>query len=231
MNGENDILLNTKQVQDFLVSEGFKVSFGKVDADIKRGALKPRRGGGFTHRAVRAYAKANIARRVVDPSPVADAPRGAPAEGGAAERRTSADAELKEIGAMRARFNFARDMGRYTETVTVEAELAARARAFRLGLEKFGSDAATQTAAIFGADGKHAAELARRLGLPDGTDGDAVRIIVDFALSRAPAFTRRWQRQVEGFLDAYATETWWTDEMRDAWDKYQQNKDMEVPSV
>ncbi|MEG6505878.1 hypothetical protein [Nitratidesulfovibrio sp. 1201_IL3209] len=231
MSDDADILHSTNQVKDFLVAQGFRVSYGKVRDDIARGALKPRRGGGYTRAAALAYAKANIARRTVDPAPVADAPRGAPVEGGAAERRTSADAELKEIGAMRARFNFAREMGRYTETVTVEAELAARARAFRLGLEKFGSDAATQTAAIFGADGKHAAELARRLGLPDGTDGDAVRIIVDFALSRAPAFTRRWQRQVEGFLDAYATETWWTDEMRDAWDKYQQNKDMEVPSV
>jgi len=227
---EADILQSTNQVKEFLVAQGFRVSYGKVRDDIARGALKPRRGGGYTHAAALAYAKANIARRDVDPSPVSDAPRGVAAEG-AAERRTSADAELKEIGAMRARFNFAREMGRYTETVTVEAELAARARAFRLGLEKFGSDAATQTASIFGADGKHAAELARRLGLPDTPDGDAVRIIVDFALSRAPVFTRRWQRHIEGFLDAYATDAWWTDEMRNAYEKFMEHSEVEVSDV
>lgn len=232
MSEETGILYNTKQVRDFLVAEGFKVSHGKVGADIERGALKPRRGGGFTRAAALAYAKANISRRKVDPSPVADAPRGAPAEGGAAERRTSADAELKEIGAMRARFNFAREMGRYTETATVEDELSARAKAFRLGLEKFGIDAAESVAAIFGADGKVAAELARRLGLEgEEESARAVAVIVDFALSRCPVFTGKWMAQVERLLDPYSTGAWWTEEMRAAWEQYEQHAGEEVSSV
>lgn len=228
---EDAILENARQVHLFLKEQGFRVSDNKVRADIERGALKPRQGGGFTRKAALAYAKVNISRRTVDPSPVADAPRGAPMEGGAAERRTSADAELKEIGAMRARFNFARDMGRYTETVTVEAELAARARAFRLGLEKFGQDEAVNIAQMFGADGKTAAELARRLGLSDDPAGDAVRIIVDFAMDRAPMFSRLWMRSVDRFLDPFSTDAWWTDEMRQAFDAYMQHADAEVPSV
>jgi len=229
----SDVLANIRQVHVYLQEQGYKVSYGKIKADVDRGALKPRRGGGFVPGTVLAYAKSNVARRDIDASPDADRPHGASADGyGAAERRTSADAELKEIGAMRARMAFAREMGRYTETATINDELAARAKAFRLGLEKFGIDAAEQVASTFGADGKVAAELVRRLGIEgDEAQDKAVAVIVDFALSRCPIFTRRWQAQIERLLDPYSTEAWWTDEMREAWARYEDHADVEVPHV
>ncbi len=229
-----NILHNVQQVSLFLKSQGFKVSYGKIRDDIKRGALKPRRGGGFTEGTALAYATNYISRREVDTSKEADAPlgpRGQASETGSAERRTSADADLKEIAAMRARQAFAKEMGRYTETEVVEDELAARAKAFRLGLEKFGIDAAEKVASVFGGEGKAAAELAKRLGLEGEAQEAATAMIVDFALSRCSNFTRLWLVEVEALLDPYASDNWWTEEMRAAWERYEIHADVDVPAV
>lgn len=226
---DKTVLENVRQVHLFLARQGFKVSYNKVKADVDKGALKPRRGGGYEERTVLAYARAHISRRDIDLSPTMDIP--ATPDAGAAERRTSADAELKEIGAMRARAKLAQEMGRFTETATIEEELAARAKAFRLGLEKFGHDSAERIAAIFGADGKVAAELVRRLGISEELAVQAIAIVVDHSLSRCSIFTQQWQAEIEKFLDPYATGEWWTDEMRKAWELYEENLHMEVPCV
>ncbi|WMW64414.1 hypothetical protein [Nitratidesulfovibrio liaohensis] len=231
MTDDSDILRTKNQVKDFLVAEGYQVSYGKIRDDVKRGALLPRAGQGFTKRDVLAYATLHIKARVIDDSPKADAPRAAPVESGAANRRVSADADLKEIAATRSRFALARELGRYVEAETVEAELSARAKAFRIGLEKFGHDMAEPIAAVFGADAKAAAELARRLGLDEEATAAAVPVIIDFVLSRCDRFRRKWAGRVDGLLDAYSTGAWWDDDMREAWDKYQAHAHEEVPRV
>lgn len=226
------VLTNIRQVVLFLQGRGWHVSYGKVKADVERGALRPRRGGGFTESTALAYAQNHITRRELDATPAADAPLVAESQsGGAAERRTSADAELKEVAAMRARLAFAREMGRYTETVIIDDELAARAKAFRLGLEKFGIDAAESVAALFGGTGETAHELAQRLGLEGEALEQAVPVIVDFAYSQCIAFSQMWQEKIEMFLDPYSNNTWWTEAMRIAWEQCDEHSHLDVPAV
>lgn len=216
------IFENPYQVHQYLKGEGWKGSYNKVKSDIERGLLRPRRGGGFTRRTVDAYATTHLVRRV-DDDPAKDAAFGAaPADGdasGAAARRTLAHAQKLEIQQKREALKLKQDMGMLVETATIEGELAARARGFRLGLESFGHDAAERVAAVFGGEEESARALCDCLGL----SRDMIPVVVDFAHSRAPRFRKLWAAQVEDFLDAYATGAWWTDEMGEAWERLSVN--------
>jgi len=223
-----DVLKNINQIRAFLQDEGYRVSYGKLKADIERGALRPRRGGGFAVGTVNAYAAAHIARREVDESAAADAPlRPAAADGVAvsiAEARVLEDTRMKRIAADRREFEFARERGQYVRTDVLDAELAARAKAFKLGLEKFGTDMAGRVAEAFGGEAKSAQALCDLLELPH----DRVPLIVEWAHGNTGSFTRLWLRSVERLLDSYATGTFWTEGMRDAWERWEQNNDAEA---
>ena len=142
-------------------------------------------------------------------------------EGGAADRKLNSQAELLEIQAKQAKLKYERERGMLTETATVEAELGERAKAFRLGLERFGLEQAEAVAGIFGGHLREAKELARRIGLEGEAQDRAAAVIVDFALSRASAFPRFWAERIDAFLDPYSTGAWWTEDMENAWKKYQ----------
>jgi len=98
------------------------------------------------------------------------------------------------------------------------AELGTRARAFKLGLQKLAHDHSEDFAAMFGADPEVAAELCALLGL----DEHQAQTIVDFALERSGLVTRFWLDRIDSLLDTYATGAWWTDEMREAWERLQE---------
>lgn len=224
---------NVRQAHLYLTGEcGFQVAYNTLKKAMDSGEVAKRRGGGWTKAALDKWALPRLAKRL-NASPEADAPPPAPESGmpASSERKVERQADLLDVKVARERMEFAREMGRLTETATVEAELAARARAFRLGLERFGSEQAEAVAALFGGNGKNAAELARRLGLDEEEARAAVPLIVDFCASRAPAFGRFWKTRVEDFLDAYATGHWWTDDMRAAWKKYEEHQNTEVPGV
>lgn len=214
------VLKNINQIKNYLIEKGHQVSYGKIKADLDKGAIPKRRGGGFTTQSVDQYAAGFLAKRV-DESSEADRPLG-DTNGGAAESRTLADAELKQVQAARAKFNFEKEMGRHVETATMETELGERAKAFRLGLEKWGLDNGENVAAIFGGEDKSASELLTSLELPDTPEN--IRQVVDFALSRLDRWGRLWRKHMEDFLDAYATGAWWTDEMQEVWERYEENK-------
>lgn len=76
-------------------------------------------------------------------------------------------------------------------------------------------------AGIFGGHLREAKELARRIGLEGEAQDRAAAVIVDFALSRASAFPRFWAERIDAFLDPYSTGAWWTEDMENAWKKYQ----------
>ena len=108
---------------------------------------------------------------------------------------------------------------------TWEAELGERARVFRVGLEKFGTDMGVLIASDFGGNAETARELVSRLGIEDARAREAETLIMDFILSRVPQFTRRWMDRVDRFLDPYSTDQWWTEDMRAAFALYCQHKD------
>lgn len=214
----SEILKNPYQVHQYLRGEGWQCSYNKVKADIERSLLRPRRGGGFSAGTVDAYATAHLVRQV-DVAPGQDRPVGggqAEADAsGVASRRTMAHAQKLEIQQKREALKLQQELGQLVETATVEGELAARAKAFRLGLEAFGHDASERVAAVFGGEDEGARELCEALGLGE----DMVPVVVDFIHSRTPRFRRLWGGLVEDFLDPYATGAWWTDAMRDAWER------------
>ncbi|VFQ44403.1 hypothetical protein [Desulfoluna butyratoxydans] len=221
----SEVLKNINQVHRYLTEQGCRVSYGKVKTDlIDKRAVPRRRGGGWSVQSVTQYAAAFL-EKTIDEAPEADRPTEEP-QGGAATAKAQADADLKNIQAARARFNLEKELGRHVETATVETELGERAKAFKLGLEKWGLDNGEMVASLFGGEETSARDLLAALGTPDTPE--AIQAIIDFSLSRQPRWVRLWRKSIEDFLDAYATGTWWTEEMQAAWELFDESRDKEV---
>ena len=137
------------------------------------------------------------------------------------EAKAAEQTALLAVQRKKSEMEYARLRGRLTETATVQDELAARAQAFRRGLERFGMEEAEAVAADFGASFRGAADLAARLGFEGEAAARAAVTIQNFVLSRAQIFSARWADRIEAFLDPYATGAWWTPAMREAWDRYE----------
>ena len=217
----SEILGNLNQVWNYLKEQGYSCSYKRLQAAESRNELTKRRGGGWTQAAALKFAQAYLSRRIVEGESMDRPILPEESEGGAADRKLNSQAELLEIQAKQAKLKYERERGMLTETATVEAELGERAKAFRLGLERFGLGQAEAVAGIFGGHLREAKELARRIGLEGEAQDRAAAVIVDFALSRASAFPRFWAERIDAFLDPYSTGAWWTEDMENAWKKYQ----------
>lgn len=227
------ILENLNMVAKYLNENGYRCSYNKLKRAYERRELVERRGGGWTRRIVDQYARAFLDKKV-DADPVLDPPviGGDDGSSSAATRKIERQADVMEIQALRARLDFNERLGRLTKTSVVEAELGARARAFRLGLERFGREQTEQVAELFGGSRRQAEELAKRLGIEEGEAREAaVAVIIDFCMQRSGAFPRFFTGHVDEFLDTYATGNWWTEEMREAWELYQDHAHEDAPEV
>lgn len=220
------IFTNIKQIQNHL-SDRYKVTYYRIKKGCERRELVERRGGGWTIRTVEQWARAFLTP-IVDTSAEADAPS-LPADeqdatlSGVAEEKLRHQSRLLDLQAQKQEMELRKAQGLYTKTEVIEGELAARARAFRLGLERFGHERAQDVAAVFGATPKLARQLAERLGFAADDDRErAQALIQDFLLSRSAQFGIFFAGAVEDLLDAYATGRWWTDEMREAWQKLEE---------
>ncbi|UIJ39216.1 hypothetical protein LWC08_06490 [Desulfobaculum bizertense] len=213
------VFRNAHQIHLYLREQGWTGSYNKIRADMNRGLLRPRRGRGFTSSIVESYAR-QFLTRAVDMDPAQDAPVSGTAEeqgvSGVTERRALAHARKLEVQQQREQMKLQKELGELVETSVIEEELAVRAKAFRLGLESFGLDASEQVAAVFGGEEESARRLLDALNLGE----DMIPVVIDFALSCTGRFRQLWERQTESLLDPYATGTWWTDAMREAWEKH-----------
>lgn len=224
---EGEILQNINQIVLFLKTEGYLVAYNTVAKHIRQGTLLPRRGGGYSERTALSWARQYVQRRTIDEDPDAGTPEPA-ADASIAERDAIVKLELKEQALRTARFEEQRKRGRYIDITILDAELGERARAFRIALEKFGQDVGILVAADFGGEKEAAKELTSRLGLSGEKATEAADIIMDFALSRVPLFTRRWMDRVDIFLDPYSGDQWWTEDMRAAWKSWEQHGEGET---
>lgn len=222
---EERIFKNATQIRNYVNGLGYKTNHYRVTKAIDENELVRRKGGGWSQRVVDSWARCMFEPQV-DESPALDAPVIPDAGGSIAEQKGLATTQKILLDIKAKEFEFEKERGRYTLTETVTAELGARARAFRLGLERFGHEQAEAVAGDFGGSAKGARELARRLGFEDEEADRAQMLIQDFALSRTPLFVARWMDRVELFLDAYATDQWWTSEMREAWEKFEEGRDV-----
>ena len=221
------IFTNLKQIQDHL-SERYRVTYYRIQKACERRGLVERRGGGWTVRTVEQWARAFLVP-LVDTSPDADAPslsaeeQGTGPLGSVAEEKLRQQSRLLEIQARKQEMELQKAQGLYTKTEIIEDELAARARAFRLGLERFGHESGQDVAAVYGATPKLARKLAERLGFSTEDDLQRAQVLIqDFLISRAPQYAIFFAEAVERLLDSYATGRWWTDEMREAWIKLEE---------
>lgn len=216
------IFENVNQVVTFLADElGLSVAYNTVNAHANTSPRKltHRRGhrGTFTLAAVLDYVwkfHADKLDRGVREQWFADKRVRVETASSSADDRASADARLKAVQAERAELKLQAERGLVTPTADVERELGARARAFRIGLESFGQDNAARISELFGADAAVARELCAVLGVEE----DRAQVVMDFMLDRAESFGRWWMPRVEQFLDAYATGTWFTEQMRERWE-------------
>jgi len=223
-----DYFINAKQVTDHLHGLGYTVAYNTIAKFLKQNSIPKRRGGGWTAQSVEQFALSMWSDKLkVDPSAAASAPV-VPDNSSAAEERTQADARLKAVQAEAAQFRFDKERGKYVLTSTMDAELGARAKAFRIGLQKFGVDVSDKVAAMFGGGRKAAEALARELGTPEELMEEAVLKIVDFQLSRADRFARLWKGEIEKLLDPYGAGHWWTEDMAEAWELFEQGGMMDA---
>lgn len=221
-----EIFKNIRQIQLYL-AERYRVTYYRVQKACERRELVERRGGGWSVRTVEQWARAFLTP-LVDNSPDADAPS-LPADeqemplGGVAEEKLRQQSRLLDLQAQKQEMELRKAQGLYTKTEIIEDELAARARAFRLGLERFGHESGQDVAAVYGATPKLARKLAERLGFSTEDDLQRAQVLIqDFLLSRAPQYAIFFAEAVERLLDSYATGRWWTDEMREAWTKLEE---------
>lgn len=117
------------------------------------------------------------------------------------EDKAAGDARLRNLQADRVEFNFNRERGKYVSMTVMFGELAARARVFRLSLEKWGMDRADSIADMFGGGADESRELCEMLGI------DPVRfspVVVEFAQSKSRELVKMWLADVSLLLDAYS---------------------------
>lgn len=218
-----DILQNINQVRLYLLELGFKVNHYRVEKAIERRELPARRGGGYTKRAAETWANAYLLRGI-DAAKEHDVPSGEKAVDSVSEQKALAQTRMLEAQAERQEMELKRQKGLYTETAVVHTELAARAKAFKICLERWAIENADKVAQDFGGSANTAEELVQRLGIEPENAAEAKIYIQDFYMSKTPQFTRRFMKEIAYFLDAFATGKWWTDEMQDAWEKFEEGQ-------
>jgi len=190
--------------------------------------LRQRRGGGYALRTVESYARSHLPK-VIDASPEMDADdvQDAGHVPGAAERRTTADAQLKEVEAKRKQLLLEKELGLYTLTSSIERELGERAQAFRLFLTSFARDNKSEIISLFGGDVDVAREI---INLVEG-DQDRAEALSGWAFSRSAMLLELYKRRIREALNTFAAGEWFTDEMREAWDAYEKGRLAEREAV
>ena len=149
---EKSVLENANQISQFLEEQGYPCAYNTIASHIRKGTLVPRRGGGFAPGTVLSWAKKYVQRRAIDVSPEADAPQEQTETGYVAEQSARIKLRIQEQDLEDKRFAAAKERGRYILAETWDAELGERARVFRIGLEKFGTDMALPVGADFGGE-------------------------------------------------------------------------------
>ncbi|WP_018124948.1 hypothetical protein [Desulfovibrio oxyclinae] len=186
--------------------------------------LPRRRKGGFAMRTVETYARDHLSK-VVDAAGEDPAPQRE--DSGAAVRRTMADADLKEIKAAKERLAFERDRGLVLPTSTVERELGERTQAFKLYLTAFMRDIKAELISQVGGDVATAREIIDLVG----GDESKVEELSGWMFQRSPILLDLWRRRLAEALNSFARGEWYTEEMHEAWELFEQTTSSRAEEV
>jgi hypothetical protein len=193
---------NTRQVHIYLQEQGWKCAYNTVAKDIKSGKLTARRGGGFARQTVDQYAMTHLVRRV-DADPSKDAPWADPDETaptGAAERRLSADADIKERQAKLIDRKLAAMERKLIPRELYEKDLAARLALFSNSIDVWAQSSASDLAGLLGADAGPVAEIIELVG----GDPDKASALSAWFLAREPEIVELVIKAKQDWLRAYA---------------------------
>lgn len=219
-----DPLLNPHQVWLYLRSLGYKCSASQPSRAIKENKLSPRKGGGFSQSEVRRYAVTHKLKRLPSAESPADDKPALKVDGqetGAADRKAlsaarlmDANAELKEIEVRKAR-------AEYVDILVVDREQAELCQAIRMHLSPMVRSTAERVLDLVGGDRATAAQIIELVG---GSQ-EKVEDLLTWMAARKPDIVAMYKPYMRRALDVFARGEWMTKEMRDAWARYQVNRE------
>ena len=219
------MIKNKNQLYKFLKEKGVKVSRGVVcnpnGQAVFGGKLAPTWKSGEKKGM---WDEDEILKRAINEYGLKDgsaSPKQAPLPtSGAHERKVNADAELKTIEAKRKKMLFDQEIGKLVPILIFSRELAERYKSTKLMLTNFSYEVGTEVAEIFGGD-VQALELVELVGGDPEKAGEISRHMVKVV----PEFTAIFRERVREALDSLVTGEWYTEEMREAWGKWVQNRE------
>lgn len=209
----------------YSVSE--KTVYNHTDDKDGKEKLKRNRAGNFAKGTVDKYAKVNLGKVVDGADPAEEDEGEVTASQGPAVRRVEADAMVKEYDAKLKALALKEKMGQTCATATIERELGERWQAMKLDMSAFMRDHAPELLTFVGGD----LDVARTMiELVDG-DPEKAEALSGFIFSRKPLLLDAFKRRLIEALNAFAMGTWFTDDMREAWERLEASREEEAHEV
>nr|WP_287412712.1 hypothetical protein [Pseudodesulfovibrio sp.] len=202
----------------YTVSE--KTVYNHTDDKEGKEKLKRNRAKAFAKRTVDIYAKTHLAKVVADADPTETDEEELTSTQASAARRVEADALVKEYDAKLKRLKLKQEMGQMSPTAIIERELGERTQGFKLDLTAFMRDFAPELLTFVGGDVQVAKEM---IDIVDG-DEEKAEQLSGFVFSRKPLLLDAYKRRLTDALNAFAMGTWFTDEMREAWERLEASR-------
>ena len=216
---EKTLFETVNQVHKYLAAAGWKVAYNTIRKAIDDGKLKERRKGGYARRTVDQYARTFLAKKI-DPTPEPEPELVGFSENLQAQKlkQQISGMEMKE---RREHFNFMRERGLYTETVTIDRELADRWMSLDLFLSSWLVTEADNILDMLGGNHEKSMELVR-LVVGDELAADKLS---QHMFSRRAELVNLFRTGVKEALNRFGRGQWFTEDMRVAWDEYERNRE------
>lgn len=215
-----ELFENVNQVHTYLKKEGWKVSYNTLRKAIDERKLTERRKGGFAKRTVDQYARVHLAKKV-DPTPEPEAPAEERITPGLHEQKLQRQISGMEMKERREHFAFMRERGLYTQTVSVERELADRWMSMKLFLSSWLVAEADTILAMLGGDPEQALKMIK-LVQGNKVHADALS---QYMFSRKAELIDLFRKGMEEALSKFGSGQWFTEEMREAWEEFEVNRE------
>ncbi|MBI9079177.1 MAG: hypothetical protein JEY79_05495 [Pseudodesulfovibrio sp.] len=192
-----------------------KTVYNHVDDKEGKEKLKRNRARKFAKRTVDIYAKLHLSKVVGSADPAEEDEAPITDSQTSAANRVDADTKVKVVTAKLKELELKRQLGQTMPTAAVERELGERSQAFKLHMSSFMRDFAPELLSHIGGDLQAAKEM---IELVNG-DPEKAEQLSGFVFSRRPLLLDGYKKWLVDALNVFAKGEWFTDEMRDAWDK------------
>ncbi len=211
---------NVNQVHTYLKAQGWKVAYNTLRKAIDERKLVERRKGGFAQRTVDQFARVHLAKKA-DPTPEPELPAEEKITPGLHEQKLQRQISGMEMKERREHFAFMRERGLYTQTVTVERELADRWLSIKLFLSSWLVAEADTILAMLGGDPEQALRVLE-LVHGDKVHADALS---QHMFSRKAELVDLFRKGLTEALSKFGSGQWFTEEMREAWEEFELNRE------